>query len=78
MKSKLRWTLVVLIVGSLVAGCGGTPKVDTPSLVVADFASCTGINNLGGQMGAAYNAPDKLVEGYVEEAEHGCVAKRFK
>lgn len=26
-------------------------------------------------MGAAYNAPDKLVEGYVEEAEHGCVAR---
>ena len=26
-------------------------------------------------MGAAYNAPDSLVEIYVQEAEHGCVAR---
>jgi hypothetical protein len=75
MKSKLRWTAVVLIVGSLVTGCGGTPEVDTPSLVIADFDSCTGISNLGGQMGAAYKAPDKLVESYMEEAGHGCAVR---
>jgi hypothetical protein len=78
MTSKLRWTVVVLIVGSLVTGCGRTTAVKvggTPLLVIADFDSCTGINNLGGQMGAAYNAPDKLVESYVQEAEHGCVAR---
>jgi hypothetical protein len=78
MKSGLSWTVIALILGLLVAGCGGTPEVemvDTAPLVVADFDSCTGINNLGGHMGAAYNAPDKLVESYVEEAEHGCVAR---
>ena len=89
MDSKLRWTLLLLIVGLLVAGCGDIPRVevvDTPtpatspgsgpaSLVAADFNSCKGVNNLGGQMGAAYNPPDSLKEKYVEEANRGCVAR---
>ena len=89
MDGKLRWTLLLLIVGLLVVGCGRIPKievVDTPTpttspgsgpkpLVAADFDSCTGVNNLGGQMGAAYNLPDSLKEKYVEEANRGCVAR---
>jgi len=89
MDSELRWILLMWIVGSLVAGCGGTLRVepvDIPtsatspgsgptSLVAADFDSCTGVNNLGGQMGAAYNSPDSLKEKYVEEAKRGCVAR---
>jgi hypothetical protein len=79
MERKLRWIILLLIVGSLTAGCGGTMEVeevvDTPPLVVADFDSCAGVNNLGGQMGAAYNPPDSLVESYVEEAKRGCVAR---
>jgi hypothetical protein len=75
MKGKLGWILVMLTVGFFVTGCGATPEVTTPPLVVADFDSCSGTNNLGGQMGAAYNAPDRLVESYVEEAERGCVAR---
>jgi hypothetical protein len=43
-------------------------------LVVADFDNCTSTNNLGGAMGAAYNLPDYLDEGFVPEAGRGCVA----
>jgi hypothetical protein len=79
MERKPRWIIVLLIVGSLAAGCVGTMEVeevvDTPPLVVADFDNCAGVNNLGGQMGAAYNPPDSLVESYVEEAKRGCAAK---
>jgi len=79
MKSNVRRTVLLLIIISLVAGCGGTVEVeevvDVPPLVVADFDSCAGVNNLGGQMGAAYNPPDSLTESYVEEAKRGCVAR---
>jgi hypothetical protein len=89
MDGKVRWTLLLLIGGLLVAGCGGTLKVEvvntpTPAttpgsgpapLVVADFDNCKGVNNLGGQMGAAYNSPDSLKDSYVEEAKRGCVAR---
>ncbi len=54
------------------------PKIasqNTKPLIVADFSGCTDENNLGGQMGAAYNAPDSLTESYVDEAGRGCVAK---
>jgi hypothetical protein len=43
--------------------------------VVADFDACTGANNLGGPMGAAYNSPDSLKESYQVEANRGCVAR---
>ena len=46
-----------------------------PSPVVADFNSCAGVNNLGGPMGAAYNAPNSLTETYVPEQDRGCVAR---
>jgi hypothetical protein len=46
-----------------------------PPLVVADFDSCGSRNNLGGEMGAAFNPPDFLGESYVKEQERGCVAK---
>jgi len=82
MESKLRWTLLLLIVGSLMAGCNPTVEVvkvvnipNAPPLVVTDFDSCTGVNNLEGQMGAAYNVPDSLMETYPEEAKRGCVAR---
>lgn len=52
-----------------------TPIPTPISRLVADFNSCTGTNNLGGAMGAAYNAPDSLSETYVDEAERGCVAR---
>ncbi|MBC8252622.1 MAG: DUF3131 domain-containing protein [Ardenticatenia bacterium] len=89
--------VLLLIVASLLAGCGGpasatptplppptgratpTPTAVSPSsatpLVVADFDSCTGTNNLGGPMGAAYNPPDSLEESYAEETSRGCVAR---
>ena len=47
----------------------------TKSLVAADFDNCAGTNNLGGMMGAAYNAPDVLAESYVKESGRGCVAR---
>jgi len=52
-----------------------TENANTPPLLVADFSGCASHNNLGGQMGAAYNTPDSLVESYVDEAGRGCVAK---
>jgi len=51
------------------------PPVLPPSPIVADFDSCTGVNRLGGLMGAAYNALDSLEETYVREPERGCVAR---
>ncbi len=45
-------------------------------MVVADFDSCGGINNLGGQMGAAYQPPhNQLTENYIVKPDRGCVAK---
>jgi len=46
-----------------------------PALRVASFDSCASVNNLNGPMGAAYNPPDRLLETYVQETDHGCVAK---
>jgi hypothetical protein len=45
------------------------------SPTIADFDRCTGVNNLGGPMGAAYNAPDNLEESYPQEPGRGCVAR---
>lgn len=52
-----------------------TAPTATKSLVVANFDNCAGTNNLGGMMGAAYNAPDVLAESYVKEPGRGCVAR---
>lgn len=49
--------------------------IKPPPLIVADFDSCLGTNNLGGLMGAAYNPPDILVESYVPVPDRGCVAR---
>jgi hypothetical protein len=46
-----------------------------PPLVVASFDNCTGTNDLGGAMGAAYNSPDSLKESYPQEPDRGCVAR---
>ncbi len=46
-------------------------------MMIADFDSCTGVNNLGGGMGAAYNpnTANRLEVRYQQEAGHGCVAR---
>lgn len=50
-----------------------TPEI--PPLLVADFDTCHSPNNLGGEMGAAYNYPsDFLLETYVLIPNRGCVA----
>jgi hypothetical protein len=41
-----------------------TPTPTPTPLVVADFNSCTNINNLGGEMGAAYDVSNKAVVEY--------------
>jgi hypothetical protein len=46
-----------------------------PQPVIADFDSCTGVAEMGGQIGAAYEGANRLAESYVTEAEHGCVAR---
>jgi len=51
------------------------PAPNMPSLLVADFDNCAGTNNLGGPMGAAFDAPDSLSESYAEEPNRGCVAR---
>ena len=53
------------------------PMVTKPPFIVADFNSCNKINNLGGEMGAAYEptTSDRLFESYEPEAGRGCVAK---
>ena len=52
------------------------PTPDIAPLLVADFDSCAGINNLGGQMGAAFQPPhNQLSEVYVPEAGRGCKVK---
>ena len=89
MRSKPCWMLWSLILCLLVASCSETPTpvlapeptiITTPGpdpqpLVVADFETCVDTNNLGGQMGAAYNAPDSLTESYVAETDTGCMAR---
>lgn len=58
----------VCIEGS--AGCSGTPQT---SMMVADFDACTGINNLGGEMSTAYNAPDSIMAEYLETSPGDCI-----
>jgi hypothetical protein len=68
----LPWLIVLL--GS--SSCVSAQWVNnTPPLLVADFEGCQSINNLGGEMGVAYNPPDSLVESYEEEPGRGCVAR---
>jgi len=45
------------------------------SLAVADFHSCTRVNRLGGEMGAACEEPNRLIESYPQESGKGCVAR---
>ncbi len=71
---------LALVIGGLVlAGCHplvrATPTPGIPPLVIADFDTCQRTNNLGGEMGAAYNSPDRLTESYIPEAGRGCVAR---
>lgn len=53
------------------------PLLMKPPFIVADFDSCSKINNLGGEMGAAYEpaSADTLFETYEAEAGRGCVAR---
>ena len=46
-----------------------------PSLLVADFDSCSAVNNLNGGMGGAYNPPDLLVDTRISESNRGCVSR---
>ena len=69
----LPWLIVLLVSCS---SCVSAQWVsDAPPLEVADFDRCQPTNNLGGEMGIAYNAPDSLIVSYVEEAGRGCVAR---
>jgi len=54
-----------------------TPTPTPRAMTIADFDSCTGINNLGGGMGAAYdpNTANRLDVTYVQEAGRGCIAR---
>ena len=52
----------------------GSPS-NAPPLVAASFDNCTGTNDLGGPMGAAYNPPDSLKESYPQEPNRGRVAR---
>lgn len=47
------------------------------TLTIADFDRCNNLNNLGGEMGAAYdpNMPSRLAETYVAEPRRGCVVR---
>ena len=53
------------------------PIIVNPPLTVADFDTCDKINNLGGEMGAAYepSTSDRLTESYEPEVGRGCVAR---
>jgi hypothetical protein len=46
-----------------------------PMLTVADFDTCNSINNLGGEMGVAFNPPDRLIETYIQEEGRGCIVQ---
>ena len=56
-----------------------TPSLTpTPrSLTIANFDRCNNLNNLGGEMGTAYdpNLPHRLIEGYPQEPGRGCVVR---
>lgn len=71
------WVCVISLLA--LAGCHplapDTPTPVVPPLIVADFNRCERTNNLGGEMGLAYNLPDNLTESYVKEAGRGCVAR---
>lgn len=90
MRGKPLWMIGLMILCLLAAGCAGTitpsptitpvvtittPAPDVKPLVVAGFDGCTGTNDLGGAMGAAYNTPDSLKESFVPEVDRGCVAR---
>jgi hypothetical protein len=49
------------------------PSGPAPVLMVADF--CSGTNNLGGAMGAAYGGGDSLAESYGSYAGRDCAAR---
>jgi len=70
---SLSWLIILLL------GCSSCVSAqwisNTPPLVVADFDGCERTNNLDGEMGAAYNPPDRLNESYIEEPGRGCVAR---
>lgn len=69
----ISWLIVPLLVCS---ACVSAKWInDIPPLVAADFDRCQPTNNLGGEMGVAYNLPDSLVDSYVEEPGRGCVAR---
>lgn len=54
------------------------PIIVSPPFIIADFNTCVGVNNLGGQMGAAYILPDLLQESFMvdeDEPGRGCVAR---
>lgn len=48
-----------------------------PPPVIADFDTCTGVTNRGGQMGTAYDpkTDDTFLVSYVQEVGRGCVAR---
>lgn len=54
-----------------------TPTPTPRTLTIADFDRCNNVNNLGGEMGAAYdpNQPSRLTESYVSAPQRGCVAR---
>jgi hypothetical protein len=52
-----------------------TTPAGVPPLMITDFDNCRRINNLGGEMGAAYNPPDNLTDTYITESARGCVAR---
>lgn len=51
-----------------------TPSPTPVPLIAADFDRCDNINNLGGEMGAAFVSPDFLEEKYLPNAGNGCAA----
>ncbi len=56
----------------------GSGSQVTPAPNIADFDTCSAPNLVGGAMGAAFDPPDdspELVETYVQEPNHGCVAR---
>lgn len=70
-------TLTATVVPTILPSPTATFTYDlTPFILIADFNSGYGVNNLGGGMGAAYQPPEnKLEESYVPEAGHGNVAR---
>lgn len=81
MNRKQAVFLIVLVASLLAAaGCGGVglPKAAEPTpepILVTDFDTCGPINDLGGNSGAAFNEPDRLVETFPQEPNRGCVVR---